>query len=266
MEALLSECTISEQRAVITFLWAEGIKPSEIHKRMLVQYGDKCTGQRKFYEWVERFKNGRTTVTGEDQSGRPITSSSVTNVDCVNTLVQENRQITVSAVANVLDIKYGSTYSVLHDELKYRKVCSRWVPKQLTEDHKQKHVGICTQFLHQYEREGEDLLERIVMEDETWVHRFETKSKQQSMQCKHTSSPPTKKFKNVPSAKKVMLILFWDISGPILEHYMEHGQTVNSERYSAMFKDKLKPAIRSKWRGLLSKTVLLHHDNVQPPA
>jgi histone-lysine N-methyltransferase SETMAR len=33
-----------------------------------------------------------------------------------------------------------------------------------------------------------------------------------------------------------------------------------------MLKDKLKPAIRSKWRGLLSKTVLLHHDNVQPPA
>jgi hypothetical protein len=42
---------------------------------------------------------------------------------------------------------------------------------------------------------------------------------------------------------------------------MEHGETVNSERYSAMLKDKLKPAIHSKWRGLLSKTVLLHHDS-----
>jgi hypothetical protein len=47
------------------FLWAEGIKPSEIHRRLLVQYG----GQRKFYEWVERFKNGRMNVTGEDRSG-----------------------------------------------------------------------------------------------------------------------------------------------------------------------------------------------------
>jgi histone-lysine N-methyltransferase SETMAR len=58
-----------------------------------------------------------------------------------------------------------------------------------------------------------------------------------------------------------MLILFWDISGPILEHYMEHGQTVNSERYSSMLKNKLKPTIRSKRRGLMSKTVFLHHDN-----
>jgi hypothetical protein len=91
------------------------------------------------------------------------------------------------------------------------------------------------------------------MGDETWVRHFEPESKQQSMQWKHTSPPPTKKLKNVPSAKKVMLILFWDINGPILEHYMEHGQTVNSERYSAMLKDKLKPAIHSKRRGSLSK-------------
>jgi hypothetical protein len=69
MEAPISVCTISEQRAVIRFLWAEWIKPSEIHRRMLVQYGDKCIEQRKVYEWVERFKNGRTNVTGEDRSG-----------------------------------------------------------------------------------------------------------------------------------------------------------------------------------------------------
>jgi hypothetical protein len=127
----------------------------------------------------------------------------------VNTLIQENHRITVCAVANVLDISYGSTYSIMHDELKYRKVCFSSVPKQLTEDHKQKRVEICTQFLYRYEREGEGLLERIVMGDETWVHHFEPESKQQSMQWKYTSFPPTKKLTNVPSAKKnLTLILF----------------------------------------------------------
>jgi histone-lysine N-methyltransferase SETMAR len=47
---------------------------------------------------------------------------------------------------------------------------------------------------------------------------------------------------------------------------MEHGQTVNSDKYSAMLEDKLKPAICSKRRGLLSKTVLLSHDNARPHA
>jgi hypothetical protein len=45
-----------------------------------------------------------------------------------------------------------------------------------------------------------------------------------------------------------------------------YGQTVNSEGYSAMLKNKLKPAIRSKRRGVVSKTLLLHHDNARPHA
>jgi histone-lysine N-methyltransferase SETMAR len=47
---------------------------------------------------------------------------------------------------------------------------------------------------------------------------------------------------------------------------MEREKTVNTERYSAMLKDKLKPAIRGKRKGLLSKIVLLHHDNARPHA
>jgi hypothetical protein len=44
----------------------------------------------------------------------------------------------------------------------------------------------------------------------------------------------------------------------------EKGDTVNSLRYSIMMEDKLKIAIRNRCRGLLSKGVLLPHDNVQP--
>jgi len=35
----LQDCTNEEQRGVVRFLWAEGVKPVEIHRRMLAQYG-----------------------------------------------------------------------------------------------------------------------------------------------------------------------------------------------------------------------------------
>jgi hypothetical protein len=41
-------------------------------------------------------------------------------------------------------------------------------------------------------------------------------------------------------------------------------QTVTSVRYSDMLVNEMKPAIRSKRRGLLSKRVLLLHDNARP--
>jgi len=52
------------------------VKPVEIHRRMLAQYGQSSMSQRKVCEWVERFKLGRTRVTDEGRSGRPTKSPS----------------------------------------------------------------------------------------------------------------------------------------------------------------------------------------------
>ena len=76
MDAPLQDCTIEEQCDIVRFLWAEGVKLVEIHRRMLAHYGQSTMSQRKVYEWVERFKSGRTRVTDEDCSGRPSTSRS----------------------------------------------------------------------------------------------------------------------------------------------------------------------------------------------
>jgi hypothetical protein len=84
------------------------------------------------------------------------------------------------------------------------------------------------------------------------------------MQWKHPSSPASKIFRTQASAGKVMLTVFWDVSGPILVHFQEKGQTVTSARYSYMLVNELKPAIRSKRRGLLSKRALLHEGNARP--
>jgi hypothetical protein len=61
-----------------------------------------------------------------------------------------------------------------------------------------------------------------------------------------------------------MLTVFWDVNGPILVHFQEKGQTVTSARYSDMLVNELKPAIRLKLWGLLSKRVLLLHENAHP--
>jgi len=73
-----------------------------------------------------------------------------------------------------------------------------------------------------------------------------------------------KNSKSQPSARKVMFKVFWDSQGVLLEHYLERGTTVNSVGYSEMLSTELKPAIRTKRRGLLSSGVLLLHDNARP--
>ena len=72
--APLQDCTIEEQRGAVRFLCAEGVKPVEIHRRVLAQYGQSTMSQREVYEWVEKFKSGRTRATEEGRFGRPSTS------------------------------------------------------------------------------------------------------------------------------------------------------------------------------------------------
>ena len=61
-----------------------------------------------------------------------------------------------------------------------------------------------------------------------------------------------------------MLTLFWDERGVILEHYKPRRNTVNSATHADLLKNHLRPAVKSKRRGLLSTGVLLQHDNARP--
>ena len=140
----------------------------------------------------------------------------------------------------------------------------RWVPKELTEECKRRRLDVCSRHLAHYREEGDNFLQQIVTGDETWIHHYEPESKRQSMQWKHPSSSVAKKFKTQSSAGKLMLTVFWDSQGPLLETYQERGTTVISATYCDMLQRELKPAIRSKRRGKLPKEILLLHDNARP--
>src|SRR5579862_8085227 len=111
--------------------------------------------------------------------------------------------------------------------------------------------------------EDESFLYIIVTGDETWVHYLTPETKRDSMAWKHSNSPPPKKFKIVPSAKKLMATVFWDHRGPLLIEYMEKGKTVNAEQYCNTL-DKLRKVIRKRRPRLLSDGVILLHDNATP--
>ena len=65
MAAPLEDVTHEEQRDVTRFLAAEGIKSSEVYRRMSAQYGSGCLNQRNMYKRIERFKEGRTSIKDE---------------------------------------------------------------------------------------------------------------------------------------------------------------------------------------------------------
>jgi hypothetical protein len=58
---------------------------------MQAQYGDNYLSCSKIYEWIDHFKQGRTSVCDEETSGRPSTSRTENNIQTVERTVRENR-------------------------------------------------------------------------------------------------------------------------------------------------------------------------------
>jgi hypothetical protein len=68
-------CTKEQLRAVICFLRAEGVPGAEMHRRISVQYRNSVVSQWMVYEWIERFKNGCTSIKHEEGARRRVSGS-----------------------------------------------------------------------------------------------------------------------------------------------------------------------------------------------
>jgi hypothetical protein len=94
-------------------------------REMIVEvYGDNAMKKTAVYKCVTCFSEGRKSVTHEERSGWPTTSTTEENIAKVRQIVRENRWVPVRSREAVTKI--------LTEDLDRRKVCAEMVPKGRT--------------------------------------------------------------------------------------------------------------------------------------
>lgn len=263
MEALIPSPAACEVRSVIKFLNAQSIAPIDIHRQLCQVYGPNIMSKQMVRRWCRQFSEGRQSVHDEERIGRP----SLVNDDLLELVRQriiENRRFTLTDLSSHFpQISRSLLHEIVTKHLLFKKVSARWVPKNLTPEHKKKRLGAALTFLERYHADGDEFLDRIVTGDETWISHFTPETKQQSMHWRRSGSPVTTKFKQTLSVQKVMCTVFWDRKGILLIDFLPRGETVNADRYIETLR-KLRRAIQNKRRGLLTAGVVLLHDNARP--
>ena len=135
------------------------------------------------------------------------------------------------------------------------KVCTKMVPKELTEEQKQRSVTNCQDFLERQD----DILGHFITSDETWVYQYDPETKWQIARWKTVNSPRPKKFHQSKSRVKTMLLTFFDIRGIVHYEFVPTGQST-------------KFTIWKYWKSCMKKLdgndlnfcqqlMVLHHDN-----
>ena len=246
-----------EQRTNIKFLVKLGKTGGEIRDMLTEVYGDQAMKKTAVYKWIKRFSEGVESVADEERSGRPVTSRTEENIEKVRRIVRENRRLTVMNISEIVNIDRETVRKILTEDLGMKKVCAKMVPKNLTNEQKQKRVEVCEQLL---ERQN-DVLIRTITGDETWVYQYDPESKRQSAQWKSADSPRPKKFRQSKSRVKTMLITFFDIRGIVHYEFLPAGQTVNQTYYIEVLK-RLREKVRRKRHDFFAdNSWFLHHDN-----
>ena len=100
-----------------------------------------------------------------------------------------DRRLKVLEIATEVGILYGSVLNTLHEHLGLSKVRATWVPCFSDTRSEVISGGTCSELLAIYSATPDDVLSRIITGDETWIHHWDSDTKQESIQrCSRSTS------------------------------------------------------------------------------
>ncbi|UYV77167.1 hypothetical protein LAZ67_14003477 [Cordylochernes scorpioides] len=222
--------------------------PHGILMEMLVfVYGEECMSIQMVRRWRSWFLEGRQNVHDDERSGSPVTATDNAAVAAVRNVVEADRRVTIDEIMIRLppgiEIRRSSIGIIRSEILNFLKVCTRWVPRLLLENHKQQRMEAARAFLEMHQRDGDQLFSRIVTGDESWVYLSTPETKRKSMVWKKPEESAPKKAKVTISAGKVMAMenFKWETKatkkghGLIQQWYQNIASTMNKQIFLALF-------------------------------
>jgi hypothetical protein len=110
------------------------VPPVEIHRNLVTVYGANVMTVQYVYKWCREFDSGQVNVMDDRRSCRPCTSADL--VQDIDAAVPADRRLIIVQLEIRFNLSRGTIWDIIHERLGYRKVCSRWVPRQLNDNAK----------------------------------------------------------------------------------------------------------------------------------
>ncbi|KAI6652406.1 hypothetical protein LOD99_7420 [Oopsacas minuta] len=96
-------------------------------------YGDECPSKATIYRWIERFDNGDEELHDDPRPGRPTSSKTRSNIERVQTILDENRRITLRELEERVGIS-KATHSIITEDLEMSKAPCKLQDKAAIDD------------------------------------------------------------------------------------------------------------------------------------
>lgn len=252
------ELTREHFRAIIFHNFRRGLTRQECADELNSLYGNEGPSYSTVKNWYNEFNRGRRSLQDESREGRPTSVVVAENIEAVHELIKHDRHVTYREIEASLDISMTSINKILHEHLHVKKVCSRWIPHNLTNAQKEARVDWCKKMLKKFAQGASKAVYNICTGDESWIYSYDPETKQQSTVWVFQDEPNPTKVVRGRSTSKQMVACFFGITGHVATVPLEHRRTVNSEWYTTICLPEVFEKLREKSK---KRRIILHHDN-----
>jgi len=184
----------NEQRVAIKFCFKATLSMTETLALVQKPYGNKALNRSNVFRWNSWFRYGRELVEDDERGGCPKSSGTEVNIASVAELVKNDHRIASRMIAESLNIPKTIVLRILKEDLGKRKLCAHFVPQSLTPEQREDQVT-SRQDIITMANADKNLLNKIIMGDETWCFACDPKTKRQSSEWVGETSPRLKKPK-----------------------------------------------------------------------
>ncbi|CAH1997565.1 unnamed protein product [Acanthoscelides obtectus] len=166
-------------RSIIYYNFQRQLSQQECLAQLLSAFGNEAPHQSTISRWYGEFKRGRVSLSDDPM------------VD---------RHVTYREIGSSLKISKTSIEKSVHEELRVRKLVSRWIPHLLTEEQKAARVNWCQKRLDRFNSGNSKNVYSIVSGDESWIYCYEPENKRQSAVWVIRSRSVSKKNQRIVTA------------------------------------------------------------------
>jgi hypothetical protein len=199
-------------------------------------------------------------------AGRPRSSRTADNTETIHTLVASNPHITIEELLVLTGISHGTVHTILHQDLQFKSVLSRWVPHFLTDSQRQERVAAAKSFLAFFQKHRRTLAHQLVVVDEKWLYFRDIGTKASNrawVPATDDTERPTVP-RRIQHERKCMLMVAFCFDGKFFVHILPHGDTINGDTYLDFLKKVHHSFHRRTTNQLDWHETVLQHDNARP--
>ena len=218
-----------ELRSVIKHLYVKEKNLAETYQELLDCYGDDSPIYHVTRYWYNEFRCGRQTAATIPSLGRPMEIDYSKINPIIEQMLAIDPRLSVKMIALEHNISIGTAFKIIRNDLRLKKLTTKWVPHTLTEENKAKRKQCCDAALALYKKRPTEFLQCILTMDETWVYTYDPETALEAKEWVKSKDDVSQR--PVVNIKAEKFMVWWDSFGIAMIKFLEKGQTVDGKNY-----------------------------------